>query len=378
MKHLLFGSLGASGFATPIVNRHITFLFDAAVEHPIHQKFDGEIILWLFSLCLFAKSYFYIEVIGQHCHCFSICHVHHCMIWGKVSANHSSRSPGSQQLLARTVAVCHSWHRCVWSLLSGRQSISQLYKQKMLDLPWMPSLCTQTPAWHGRDACWKEMPRDLWKSAFLVLPGFYPVGSLVCMDPSVAPSLCPGWQCVSLSVLPTNIPVKPSRLWAKEGAPYPPAVTVRCALAALHQPPHSLHLFGTISVTKKKAALLHMGTGSLPGVMCQTPFIFPAQRFSRWQKPRWEAGEVRCSSPCPCWCGSLWWLISVSKCFKDTPFFSRILWGHGPMWDGKRDRNGPYVEERAGSAQRLTAESWQILPGEYLHTSVSIKGKLAF
>ena len=31
--------------------------------------------------------------------------------------------------------------------------------------------------------------------------------------------------------------------------------------------------------------------------MCQTPFIFPVRRFSHWQKPRWEAGEVRCSSP---------------------------------------------------------------------------------
>lgn len=167
MKHLLFGALGASGSATPTVNRHVTFLFDAAVEHPTHQKFDGEIILWLFSSHLFVKSYLYVEVTGQLCHCFSTCHVHHCMKGGKVSTNHESRSPGSRS----AVPGLSSW--------TGRAfRLSQLYKEKMLDLPWLLSLCTQTPAGHGRDACWKEMPRNLWKSAFLVLPGFYPASHL--------------------------------------------------------------------------------------------------------------------------------------------------------------------------------------------------------
>lgn len=124
-------------------------------------------------------------------------------------------------------------------------------------------------------------------------------------------------------MLPTDTPVKPFRLGGKEGAPYPPAVTARCTLAALLQPPHSLSLSGTISVTKGKAVLVHGGPGSLPGVMCQTPSILPAQRFGCWQKPRWEGGEVRCSSPC--WCGSPWQPISISKCFKDTPFFLRDL-----------------------------------------------------
>lgn len=32
MKHLLFGAQGTSGFATPAVNWHIMFLFDAAAE----------------------------------------------------------------------------------------------------------------------------------------------------------------------------------------------------------------------------------------------------------------------------------------------------------------------------------------------------------
>lgn len=111
--------------------------------------------------------------------------------------------------------------------------------------------------------------------------------------------------------------------------------------------------------------------------MCQTPFIFPVWRFSCWQEPRWDVGEVRCSSLYPYWCGSLWWLISASKCFKDTPFFSRILWKRGLMWDGKRDSISP-VEESIGSAQSLADESWWILPGKYLSTSVSIKGQTGF
>lgn len=82
------------------------------------------------------------------------------------------------------------------------------------------------------------------------------------------------------------------------GSLSPLTVTARCLLAALVQPLHPFGLWG------------------LTGVMCQTPFPCPEQ------KPRREAEELRCSSPCPCWCGSLWWLISVSKCSKDAPLFS--------------------------------------------------------
>jgi len=38
MKRLLFGALQASGFATLTVNRHITFLFCAAVEQNLMVK----------------------------------------------------------------------------------------------------------------------------------------------------------------------------------------------------------------------------------------------------------------------------------------------------------------------------------------------------
>lgn len=67
---------------------------------------------------------------------------------GTVSANRESRSPG--------IAVP--------GLSSGAGRafrLPQLHKQEMLDVPRLPSLCTQTPAGHGRDACWKKMPGDL-------------------------------------------------------------------------------------------------------------------------------------------------------------------------------------------------------------------------
>lgn len=38
MKHLLFGARGTSGFATPAVNWHTTFLFDAAAEQNCMAK----------------------------------------------------------------------------------------------------------------------------------------------------------------------------------------------------------------------------------------------------------------------------------------------------------------------------------------------------
>lgn len=38
---------------------------------------------------------------------------------------------------------------------------------------------------------------------------------------------------------------------------------------------------------------------------------------------------------------SIWWLISVSNCFKDTLFFSRISWEGGLMWGGEERQDQP-------------------------------------
>lgn len=150
--------------------------------------------------------------------------------------------------------------------------LSQWYKQKMLDLPWMPSLRAQTPAWHGRDAekrrlgiCeklpfWSFLAFNLWTHlCVLTLPW---------------PQACAQGDSVSL---PTNIPVKPSRLRAKKGSPYPPAVTSRCALAAFLLPPHLFSLFGTISVPKEKAVLLHVGDVPNPIRLPCAEVLLPAE-----------------------------------------------------------------------------------------------------
>lgn len=187
---------------------------------PYTKNLVAKSAFWSFSLRLFARSYFYVEAMGQHCHCFSMCHDEtrkgQCKPQKQISKAAGSRR---REQLLRAVASTALPGLPSWAGRAFR--LSQFYKQKMPDLPWMSSLCTQPPAWQGQDACWKEMPGDLWKSALLVLPGFYPASALGWADPSLPRACAQGWQCVSLGALPTNIPVKPSKLWAKEGALYP-------------------------------------------------------------------------------------------------------------------------------------------------------------
>lgn len=149
MKHLLSGAQEAPGCATPTVTRHVVILFDA-----VWTNFDGEIIPWSFSLRLFAKSYFYVEVTGQHCHCFSMCHVHHCRERGKAGTNHRSSSAGTGQMPAET-------------------SCQGFVKKHLYGASWL------SPHEHK------------------------PV---------------PGGRCVRLSTLPTNTSVKLIRLQAEEGS----------------------------------------------------------------------------------------------------------------------------------------------------------------
>lgn len=234
---------------------------------PFGQKFDGEIIPWSFSLRLFAKGYFCVDVTGQHCRCFSTCHVHSCRERGKAGTNHRSSSAGTGQMPAEKSCPGICEKAPLWCSLAFA-SRAHVY----VTLPW-PQGCAQGDGVSGSARC-PQIPQ-------------LNLGSGLRKDP---------WQ------------------WRWDALLF---------LFSRH-PIHSVSLFGTISVPKEKAELLHVGTGSLPRVMCQIPFIFPAQRFSRGQKPRWEAGEVRCSSPCPCWCESLWWLPSASKYFKGPPLFSRI------------------------------------------------------
>lgn len=94
------------------------------------------------------------------------------------------------------------------------------------------------------------------------------------------------------------------------------------------------------------------------------------------RNPRWEAGEVRHSSPCPCCLSGGWFLSQIAlKILYFSPGFpEKVGWCGG----GKRGRISPSIEERAGSTQSLAAKSWWILPGRDLNISVSIKSKLDF
>lgn len=162
MKHLWLGAQGASGFATPTANRHITFLFGAAVEQNLaaESSFDPFPYLYLQQATFTLK------------------------LWDSymsITAWKEERSVRTTKAALQAAGSCrHKPLPCAVtsiavSALSSRAGkafrLSQLYKQKMLDLPWMPSLRAQTPAWHGRDAE-KEALGDLWKTAFLVLPDF--------------------------------------------------------------------------------------------------------------------------------------------------------------------------------------------------------------